>query len=70
MTAEEVIEKIAALPEEDWIKIQSGIADLMMAKLSSEEVSEIDKALAEAESEFERGEGLNSEAVRRQLGLL
>ena len=51
------------------MKIQCGIAELITAKLSTEETTEIRKALAEAEAEFERGEGMSSEAIRRQLGL-
>ena len=70
MTAQEVLETVATMPQEDWMKIQCGIADLITAKLSSEEIAEIREALAEAEAEFERGEGLGSEAIRRQLGLL
>ena len=70
MTAQEVIETVAAMPQEDWMKIQCGIAELITAKLSSVEISEIREALSESEAEFERGEGLTSNAIRKQLGLL
>jgi hypothetical protein len=69
MTAQEVIKTVAAMPQEDWMKIQCGIADLITASFSSAEVSEIREALAEAEAEFGRGEGLSSEEIRKQLGL-
>ena len=69
MTAQEVIKTVAAMPEEDWMKIQCGIAELITAKFSTEEITDIRKALAEAEGEFERGEGLSSEAIRKQLGI-
>ena len=69
MTAQEVIKTVATMPQEDWMKIQCGIADLITARFSSDEVSEIREALAEAEAEFGRGEGLGSEEVRKQLGL-
>jgi len=69
MTAQEVIKTVATMPQEDWMKIQCGIAELITAKFSSEEVSEIREALAEAEAEFERGEGLSSKEIRKQLGL-
>jgi len=69
MTAQEVIKTVAAMPQEDWMKIQCGIADLITARFSSDEVSEIREALAEAEAEFGRGEGLGREEVRKQLGL-
>ena len=70
MTTQEVIETVATMPQEEWMKIQCGIADLITARFSSEEVADIRKALAEAEAEFERGEGLSSEMMRKQLGLL
>ena len=69
MTAQEVIETVAALPREDWVKIQNGIADMMVAEFSPEEVAEIRSALDEAEAELERGEGLTIEQARKRLGL-
>ena len=57
------------MPREDWVKIQNGIADLMVAEFSSEELVEIRSALDEAEAELERGEGLTLEQARKQLGL-
>jgi hypothetical protein len=69
MTAQEVLQTVATMPQEDWMKIQCGIAELITAKFSSEEVSEIREALTEAEAEFARGEGLSSEEIRKQLGL-
>jgi hypothetical protein len=64
ITPQEVIETVAAMPQEDWMKIQCGIADLITARLSSEEIVEIRVALAEAEAEFERGEGMSSETIK------
>jgi hypothetical protein len=69
MTAQEVIKAVAALPEEDWMKIQSGIADLITARFSSGEIAQIREALTESEAEYERGEGLSGKEVRKQLGL-
>ncbi len=69
MTAQEVLQTVATMPQEDWMKIQCGIAELITSKFSSEEVSEIREALTEAEAEFARGEGLSSEEIRKQLGL-
>jgi hypothetical protein len=56
MTAKEVIENVATMPSEEWMKIQSGIAEMLLARFSEVETSEIGKALAEAEREFARGE--------------
>ena len=68
MTAQEVLETVATMPREDWMKIQCGIAELITANFSPDEISDIRAALAEAEAEFERGEGLSSEEIREQLG--
>ncbi len=51
------------------IQFQSKNVDLMMTKLSSDEVSEIDQALTESAKEFECGEVASSENVRESIGL-
>jgi len=69
MTAKEVLEAVATLPSEEWMKIQSGIAEMLAKRFSAEETAEISSALAEAEAEFARGEGLTREEVSRHFGL-
>jgi hypothetical protein len=69
MTVDEVLKAVASMPSEDWLKIQSGIAEMFAARFSPDEVSEIHAALAEAEAEFARSEALTGAEVRRQLGL-
>jgi hypothetical protein len=69
MTAKEVLENLADMPSEEWLKIQAGIAEMLAARLSGEEAGEIEEALAEAEGEFARGEGIGSQEMRRRLGL-
>ena len=70
MTANEVLETVASMPSEDWLKIQAGIAEMFTARFSTDEVSEIRDALAEADAEFARGEAMTGAEVRRQLGLV
>ena len=70
MTAQEVIKTVAAMPQEDWTKIQRGIADLITARFSNAEIADIRQALAEADAEFERGEGMSSKEMRKQFGLV
>jgi hypothetical protein len=70
MTAQQVLEAVANMPREDWMKIQSGIADMMAADFSPEEVIEIRAALDESEAQFERGEGMSIEEARKRLGIL
>jgi len=69
MTAKEVLESVAAMPAADWIEIQSGIAEMLAARFSAGEISEVREALAEAEGEFARGEGLSGDEMRRHFGL-
>jgi hypothetical protein len=69
MTTQQVLETVAAMPSEEWLKIQSGIAEMVAARFSVEEMSEIRAALAEAEEEFARGEGIGSEEMLRRFGL-
>jgi len=59
MNAQEVLATVAKLPSEEWMKIQSGIAEMLAARFSEGETTEIREALAEAEAEFARGEGMN-----------
>ncbi len=69
MTAEEILESVAAMPSEDWLKIQSGIAEMLAAHFSGDESSEIAWALTESEAQFARGEAISSEEMRSRLGL-
>ena len=69
MTTKEVLETVAAMPSEEWMKIQSGIAEMLATRFSTMETSEIREALTEAEAEFARGEGMDGEEMRRHFGL-
>lgn len=69
MTTKEVLETVAAMPAADWMEIQSGIAEMLAARFSASEVAEVSEALAEAEAELDRGEGLTADEVRRHFGL-
>jgi hypothetical protein len=42
---------------------------MLAARFSEEETSEIREALAEAEGEFVRGEGIGIDEMRRRFGL-
>ena len=69
MTTQEVLQTVATMPCEDWMKIQSGIAEMLSARFSEGESAEIREALAEAETELARGEGFTSGDMRRHFGL-
>lgn len=69
MTTQEVLEGVKAMPVSEWLKIQTGIAELLAARLSAEEAAEIRDALNEAGTEFARGEGVSRDEMRRHFGL-
>ena len=69
MTAQEILQTVATMPCEDWMKIQSGIAEMVSARFSEGETAEIREALSEAESELARGEGFTSGEMRSHFGL-
>ncbi len=69
MNAQEVLAAVAALPSEEWMKIQTGIAEMLAARFSSDETLVIREALSEAEAEFARGDVLREVDVRRHFGL-
>jgi len=69
MNAQDVLATVATMPSEEWMKIQTGIAEMLAARFSGEETSVIREALAEAEAEFARGDALRESDVRRHFGL-
>ena len=69
MTAQEILQTVATMPCEDWMKIQTGIAEMVSARFSEVETAEICEALAEAEADMARGEGVSSGDMRRHFGL-
>ena len=69
MTAKEVLETVATMPSEEWLKIQTGIAEMLVSRFSTDETSGIRDALDEAEAEFNRGEGMSSREMHRRFGL-
>ncbi|MBA3963347.1 MAG: hypothetical protein H0X40_15800 [Chthoniobacterales bacterium] len=69
MTAKEVLDSVATMPAADWMKIQLGIAEMLAARFSADEVAEVREALAEAEAELDRGEGLRGDEMRRHFDL-
>ena len=69
MKTKEVLEAIAMLPPEEWMQIQSEVAELIASRWSEEERNEITEALQQSEAEFAAGKGVRMEDVRRQFGL-
>ena len=69
MTAEEVVETVAALPALDWLKIQSGLAEMVVTRFSASELTETCAALAEAEAEFTKGSSMTGAEDRVRLGI-
>ena len=69
MTAEEVIETVAAMPALDWLKIQAGLAEMVATHFSASDLTETCAALAEAEAEFTKGSSMTGAEVRARLGV-
>ena len=69
MKTKEVLEAIALLPPEEWVKIQSEVAEMIASQWSEEERNETLEALQQSEAEFAAGKGIRIEEVRRQFGL-
>jgi hypothetical protein len=69
MSPQQILKEAADLSQEDLLNLQCGIAKLMALRFSPEEIAEINRSLNEADAEFERGEGLSSAEVWKQLGL-
>ena len=69
MSLQELLKEAADLSPEDLLELQCGIAELMVSRFSPDEIAEINRTLDNADAEFERGEGISSAEVRKQLGL-
>jgi hypothetical protein len=69
MTAKEILKTVSEMPQEEWMKIQRGLADMICARFTSGESEEIRQALAESEAKYARGEGMDAKEARRRLGL-
>ncbi|HEY3902120.1 MAG TPA: hypothetical protein VGM54_26140 [Chthoniobacter sp.] len=69
MTTKQVLETVVSMPRAEWMKIQAGIAEMIVAKFSDEEAADIQQALTEAAAEFARGEGIESDEMRRRFGV-
>lgn len=69
MTTKEVLEAVAAMPSEEWVKIQVGIAELIAGSLAEAEASDIEQALAQSEAQFARGQTLSLGQLRERFGV-
>jgi uncharacterized membrane protein len=69
MSAGEILEKIREMPLEDWLRIQSGIAEFLASSLSQEERAQIAEALQQADEDFAHARVNSSSDLRRRFGL-
>ena len=69
MSAGEILEKIREMPLEDWLRIQSGIAELLASSLSQGEREQIAEALQQADEDFAHARVSISDDLRRHFGL-
>ena len=69
MSTQEILETIKKLPVEDWIRIQSGLAEMLSSEFSEEEVADVAEALREADQDFTQGRVASSAEMRHHFGL-
>jgi hypothetical protein len=68
VSAGEILDQIKGMPVEDWLRIQSGIGQMLATTFSQNDVKEIAEALREADEDA-ANERVGSSALRKQFGL-
>ncbi len=69
VSAGEILDQIKDMPVEDWLRIQSGIGQMLASTFSQNDVKEIAEALREADEDAANERVASSDALRRQFGL-
>jgi hypothetical protein len=69
VSAGDILDQIRQMPIEDWLRIQSGIGELLASSVSEGEREDIGKALAEADDDISHGRVSTSPEVREHFGL-
>lgn len=69
MSAREILDNIKKLPPEDWLRIQSEVAEMLASVLSDEEKTEASLALRESEGDYAARRVATSAEVREHFGL-
>ena len=69
MSAGEILDQIKGMPVEDWLRIQSGIGQMLASTFSQNDVKEIAEALREADEDAANQRVASSDALRRHFGL-
>jgi hypothetical protein len=69
VSAGEILNQIKQMPVEDWLRIQSGIGQMLASAFSQSDVEQIGSALREAEEDGENGRVATSDELRRHFGL-
>lgn len=69
MSVQEVLAMANELSREDRNLLCSRLNEQIIADFSSAEIEEIQRAVTEADAEFERGKGIPAEQFYKQMGL-
>jgi len=69
MSVHDVLEMANELSREDKTVLFTSLGEQLAADFSPEEVVDIKRAVAEADAEFERGEGIPAAEFYKNLGL-
>jgi hypothetical protein len=69
VSAGEILDQIKGMPVEDWLRIQSGIGEMLASTFTQQDVKEIAEALREADEDAANQRVASSDALRRHFGL-
>ncbi|TSA35901.1 MAG: hypothetical protein D4R65_03335 [Verrucomicrobiaceae bacterium] len=69
MSVHDVLEMATELSLEDKTVLLTSLGEQLAADFTPEEVEDIKQAVAEADAEFERGEGIPAAEFYKKLGL-
>ncbi len=69
MSVQDVLEMADKLSREDRNLLCSRLSERIAADFTPAEIAEIKRAVAVADAEFERGDCLTSQELRKELGL-
>ena len=69
MSVHDVLEMVNELSREDKALLFTSLGEQLAGDFTPDEVEDINRAVAEADAEFERGEGIPAAEFYKKLGL-
>ena len=69
MSVKDVLEMANKLSREDRTVLFTSLGEQLAGDFTTDEIEDIKRAVAEADAEFERGEGIPADEFYKKLGL-